>query len=267
MKINHRDVVAGLFLVLMAAIGLWLNQDHNLGSARRMGPGYMPWMVFLLLAGLGALVIFLSFGKRGERVEVAAPEGLDVARILAVVMFAAAGGVLWLTQSGGVRADKVITFTLLAGATAAGAIALWIRSPQNEGSLRAWTLGELGAFLGGIAVGFAVWYMLRGTPGFIGQGYNALGIAVLAGFLVTSIPRGWRCLALICAAMCVFALTLERLGFFIALTGTILVSCLAEREHLRKPLGILGTIVFLLLLCWFVFIYELDIRVNLWPQV
>jgi len=25
--------------------------------------------------------------------------------------------------------------------------------------------------------------------------------------------------------------------------------------------------VFLLIMCWWVFIYELDIRVNLWPQI
>jgi len=266
MKINHRDIVAGLFLVLMAAIGLWLNQDHSMGSARRMGPGYMPWMVFLLQAGLGAMVIFLSFGKRGQKVGVAAPEGVDVVRILSVVMFAAAVGVLWLAQSGGVRADKVVTFTLLSGATAAGAIALWIRSPENEGSLKSWTPAELGSFLGGIAVGFGVWYMLRGGAGFVGQGYNAVGLGMLAGFLVLAIPPGWRFLGLICACMCIFGLTLERLGFYIALVGTIVLACIADRDHLRKPLGILGLTAFLLALCWFVFIRELDIRVNLWPQ-
>lgn len=265
MKINHRDIVAGLFLVLMAAMGLWLNQDHSMGSARRMGPGYMPWMVFLLQAGLGAMVILVSFGKRGEKVHVAAPEGIDVVRILSVVMFAAALGVLYLAQVGGVRADKVLTFTLLAGATAAGAIALWIRSPEGEGSLRSWTPAEFGSFIAAIVVGFGVWYTIRGTAGFIGTGYNAVGISMLAGFLVLSIPPGWRFLGLICACMCIFGLTLERLGFYIALTGTILLACLAERDHLRKPLGVLGLLAFLLLLCWFVFIRELDIRVNLWP--
>lgn len=265
MKINHRDVVAGLFLVLLATIGLFLNMDHNLGTARRMGPGYMPWMVFLLQAGLGALVIFVSFGKRGERAEVAKPEGIDIVRILAVLMFATALGVLYLTQYGGVRADKVITFTVLAGAVAAGAIALWIRSPENEGTLTAWTQGEFVSFIAAMVVGYLTWYFIRGAGGYFGQGYNAVGVGMLAGFLVLAIPPGWRFLGLICACMCIFGLFLEKLGFYIALVGTILMACLAERDHIRKPLGVLGLVAFLLVLCWFVFIRELDIRVNLWP--
>jgi hypothetical protein len=55
-KINMKDLVSGLFLILLAVIGWYLNQDHNLGTARRMGPGYMPLMVFWIQMGLGILV-------------------------------------------------------------------------------------------------------------------------------------------------------------------------------------------------------------------
>src|SRR4051812_20597681 len=57
MKINAKDITAGAFLVLVAAVGLWLNQDHALGSARRMGPGYMPMLVFWVQIVLGAIVL------------------------------------------------------------------------------------------------------------------------------------------------------------------------------------------------------------------
>jgi hypothetical protein len=46
MKINAKDVASGAFLILIAVIGLWLNQEHALGTALRMGPGYMPMLVF-----------------------------------------------------------------------------------------------------------------------------------------------------------------------------------------------------------------------------
>ena len=60
LRINTKDVASGVFLVLVALVGLYLNQDHSLGTARRMGPGYMPMLVFWLQAGLGAAVILFG---------------------------------------------------------------------------------------------------------------------------------------------------------------------------------------------------------------
>ena len=57
MKLNTKDLLsAGLFIVF-AVVALWLNQDHNLGTALRMGPGYMPMLTFWLLIGLGSIVL------------------------------------------------------------------------------------------------------------------------------------------------------------------------------------------------------------------
>ena len=200
MKINEKDLMSGLFLILIAAVGLWLNQEHTLGSARRMGPGYMPLMVFWLQIALGAMVLLFSIFSDGEKLD-------------------------------------------------------------------RWTGSETASFIGGIAVGTAVWWVLKSSGGFFSQTYNAVGTGMLAGFLVLSLPQGWRMLGLINASMCLFGLLLEKMGFFAALVGIIIMSCLAEREHLKKPVGILGCTVFLLVMCWFVFIKQLDIRVNLWPQL
>jgi hypothetical protein len=57
MKLNTKDLLSAGLFIAFAVIGLWLNQDHNLGTARRMGPGYMPMLVFWLLIGLGSLVL------------------------------------------------------------------------------------------------------------------------------------------------------------------------------------------------------------------
>ena len=198
MKINQRDIASGVFLIVVAAIGLWLNTEHTMGTARRMGPGYMPWLVFWLQIGLGAGAVLVGLASGPEKM------------------------------------------------------------PR-------WKADEIGAFVGSLVVGFAVWWLLSGTEGFLGTGYNALGMGTLAGFLILSISPGWRFLGMISASMAIFALLLERFGFFAALAGIIICSCLPEREHTKSPLGVLGLVAFLLALCWFVFIYELDIRVNLWP--
>jgi hypothetical protein len=143
---NSKDVASGLILIVIAAIGLWLNQDHALGTARRMGPGYMPMLVFWLQIAIGAAV-------------------------LAVGVF------------------------------------------NGPAKLESWA---------------------------------------------------WRELLLILAAMCVFALLLEKGGLFLAIIASAGVSVLADRTH--RPLGVLGLIAFLLVLCWYIFVHQLDIRVRLLPS-
>jgi hypothetical protein len=64
--------------------------------------------------------------------------------------------------------------------------------------------------------------------------------------------------------MAVFSLLLDKGGFMLALVAAIVTSAFAE--HTLRPKGVLGLIVFLLVLCYAVFIYYLDIRVNVWPQ-
>jgi hypothetical protein len=48
MKINTKDLLSAALLISLALIGLWLNTDHTMGTARRMGPGYMPWLSFMI---------------------------------------------------------------------------------------------------------------------------------------------------------------------------------------------------------------------------
>ena len=68
MKINEKDVASGLFFILVAVAGLYINggflgiglEQHALGNPRRMGPGYMPMLVLWGLLLLGALVLVLG---------------------------------------------------------------------------------------------------------------------------------------------------------------------------------------------------------------
>jgi hypothetical protein len=198
MKINAKDVASGAFLVLIAIIGLWLNQEHALGTARRMGPGYMPMLVFWVQLGLGIAVLGLAFFNGPDPME--KWTGLDVSMLILALIV--------------------------------GSVVVVIAPSLNS------------AFIGN---------------------YYALGLGLLAGFLVLCYAAGWRLLGFICAAMCVFALLLEKGGLMVSLAATIGVSALAEPEHRARPLGVLGLTIFLLALCWWIFIKQLDIRVAVWP--
>ena len=90
MKINTKDLISGGLLVLLALVGLWLNTDHTLGDARRMGPGYMPMLVFVLLLILGALVVLVSLRSGPDALERWTNTDLTT-----VLLGTAAGLVVW----------------------------------------------------------------------------------------------------------------------------------------------------------------------------
>lgn len=200
MKINEKDLASGLFLILVAAVGLWLNMDHALGSARRMGPGYMPAMVFILQGGIGALVLFLGLFNGPDPLE--RWTGLDSRSLAAAVI-------------GGVVAWQIV------------------------------------ARFGGE---------------FFASGYNGLGFGLMVGFFIMCWAAGWRLMGFVCAAMCAFALLLEKGGLVAATVATVVISAFADVQHHKRPLGVAGMTIFLVALCWWIFIKELDIRVAVWPQ-
>ena len=197
MKLNAKDIISGGLLVALAAIGLWLNLDHTLGSARRMGPGYMPMLVFWLLLGLGAIVVLLGFGN--------GPDPLE-----------------------------------------------------------RWTKLEVVTTILGAAAGIIVWQVMERT-GLGTASWAQIGFGFLVGLLIMAIAPGWRPLALVHAAMAVFGLALEPLGLIVSLVLMIVLAALADREH--TPLGVAGMTVFLCVMAWAVFIWQLDIRIPLWPTI
>jgi len=199
MKLNAKDIASGLVLLIVAVAGLWLNQDHSLGSARRMGPGYMPMLVFWLQIGIALLVLVIAVNN--------GPDPLE-----------------------------------------------------------RWSGLEASSIAGGIVAGTLAYWLAPSILPFFGQTYNAIGVGMLVGFLVICFAAGWRLLGFILAAMCIFSLLLEKGGLMLAILGTVVISTMAEPEHRARPLGVLGVTVFLMALCWWIFINQLDIRVAVWPQ-
>jgi putative tricarboxylic transport membrane protein len=51
------DVLSGLLFIAVAALGLWISREYPVGTALRMGTGYVPRLLCWMLLGLGAIVL------------------------------------------------------------------------------------------------------------------------------------------------------------------------------------------------------------------
>jgi hypothetical protein len=68
------DVLSGLLFIAIAAFGLWVSRNYPVGTALRMGTGYMPRLLCWVLLGLG--VVVLAQGLRQPAVPLrASPQG------------------------------------------------------------------------------------------------------------------------------------------------------------------------------------------------
>jgi multisubunit Na+/H+ antiporter MnhG subunit len=60
-RLNAKDLAGAILLMAFAIVGFWINaEDHAIGTARRMGPGYMPMLAFGILAALAALTFVIG---------------------------------------------------------------------------------------------------------------------------------------------------------------------------------------------------------------
>jgi hypothetical protein len=53
----RKDVLAGLLFVAVALAGLWLSRDYPIGTALRMGTGYVPRLLCWILLALGTVIL------------------------------------------------------------------------------------------------------------------------------------------------------------------------------------------------------------------
>lgn len=58
---SQKDFVSGLMFMAVGGSFAWGAVDYEIGEAARMGPGYFPFALGLILVGLGALVSFNGF--------------------------------------------------------------------------------------------------------------------------------------------------------------------------------------------------------------
>lgn len=63
---NAKDFYAGVLFMGFGLVALVIAQSYPLGVASRMGPGYFPRILGILLVGLGALLSLRGFRSGGE---------------------------------------------------------------------------------------------------------------------------------------------------------------------------------------------------------
>ena len=63
---NPKDFYAGLLFMAFGLVALVITRSYPLGTASRMGPGYFPRILGILLLSLGALLSLRGFRSGGE---------------------------------------------------------------------------------------------------------------------------------------------------------------------------------------------------------
>jgi hypothetical protein len=69
--LTRRDVLSGLMFIAFAALGLWLSRNYPVGTAVRMGTGYVPRLLCWILLLLGGVILIM--GLRAADAEDAGP--------------------------------------------------------------------------------------------------------------------------------------------------------------------------------------------------
>ncbi len=63
------EVASGLFLLVCAVLAWWFGQGLKVGTAYRMGPGYVPMLLAWATGAFGAALLVTGLLTRGDRLE------------------------------------------------------------------------------------------------------------------------------------------------------------------------------------------------------
>jgi hypothetical protein len=71
--LRRSDVLSGLMFISFGVVGLAMSWDYAIGTAIRMGTGYVPRMFLWILLAIGLLVLAIGLRQRGDDAEVPPP--------------------------------------------------------------------------------------------------------------------------------------------------------------------------------------------------
>lgn len=81
-----KDFWSGLMFVGVAVVALVASQGYSLGTSTKMGPGYFPIVLSLVLGGLGLVLVARSLVLSGEALEAFHARAIAVL-VVAIVAF------------------------------------------------------------------------------------------------------------------------------------------------------------------------------------
>lgn len=67
---SQQDFWSGVMFVAIGLFFAWFATDYQMGTAARMGPGYFPFWLGILLAGLGAVVALTALSPKATETKV-----------------------------------------------------------------------------------------------------------------------------------------------------------------------------------------------------
>jgi putative tricarboxylic transport membrane protein len=140
------DVLSGLLFIAVATLGLWISRDYTVGTALRMGTGYVPRFLCWMLMLLGLIVLVQGLREKAPPVR---PSAMGLRAVLAVSL-AIVAFALSIERLG-----LVVAIVLLAGI---GALATKALRPL-ETAIAALVLIALtwGIFIAGLGLTIPVW--------------------------------------------------------------------------------------------------------------
>jgi hypothetical protein len=145
----RRDVLAGLLFISVALLGLWLSRDYPIGTALRMGTGYVPQLLCWLLFGLGAVVLVQGL----REVQDARPlSSSDISALRPVIFVTASLVIFGLSIE---RLGLIISILLLIGVGAVAARGL--RPIEVFAAALVLIMLSWGIFILGLGLTIPVW--------------------------------------------------------------------------------------------------------------
>ncbi len=145
----RKDVLAGLLFIAVAALGLWLSRDYPIGTALRMGTGYVPRLLCWLLLGLGVVVLVQGLREAQDARPLSAG---DISALRPVVFVTASLVIFGLSIE---RLGLVASILLLTGVGAVAARGL--RPLETLAATLVLIVLSWGIFILGLGLTIPVW--------------------------------------------------------------------------------------------------------------
>jgi uncharacterized membrane protein YqjE len=151
-KIRHpKDFAAGLMFIGFGVAAIAIGSGYPLGVAARMGPGYFPRILGILLLVLGAVLTLRALRLDGAKITLESPRPLLIV-LGSVVLFGMTAPSLGLV---------VATILLIVVSSAASTEFRWKEALVSGALLAAVAVA---GFIWGLGLQFSVW------PTFLGKG-------------------------------------------------------------------------------------------------